>query len=113
MPDAPHTLRRVQAMLGLSRSAIAGLIADGFRRSPRADRATSSASPSRTSCCCAPRTSLQAADIPPRKILRSLARLKATLPAELPLTGLRITAVGSTIAVRDRDGQWEAERASC
>ena len=52
---------------------------------------------------------LQASKIPPRKILRSLARLKATLPQELPLTGLRITAIGADVAVRDRDGQWQAD----
>ena len=48
---------------------------------------------------------MQAQGIAPRRILRSLARLKAMLPSELPLTGLRITAVGADIAVRDRSGQ--------
>jgi tetratricopeptide (TPR) repeat protein len=52
---------------------------------------------------------LRSAGIPPRRILRSLARLKATLPRELPLTGLRITAIGADVAVRDRDGQWQAD----
>ena len=52
---------------------------------------------------------LQAARIPPRKILRSLRRLKAALPRELPLSGLRITAVGNDIAVRNGGTQWEAE----
>jgi tetratricopeptide (TPR) repeat protein len=52
---------------------------------------------------------LQASKIPPRRILRSLTRLKATLPQELPLTGLRITAIGADVAVRDRDGQWQAD----
>jgi tetratricopeptide (TPR) repeat protein len=27
----------------------------------------------------------------------------------LPLTGLRITAIGTDVAVRDRDGQWQAD----
>jgi hypothetical protein len=35
---------------------------------------------------------LQTVNIPSRKILRSLARLRASLPQELPLTGIRITA---------------------
>jgi tetratricopeptide (TPR) repeat protein len=52
---------------------------------------------------------LQASRIPPRRILRSLARLKATLPQELPLSGLRITAIGADVAVRDRDGRWQAD----
>ena len=53
--------------------------------------------------------SLQEARIPPRKILQSLRRLKATLPDELPLTGLRITAVGNEIAVKEGDTQWQAD----
>lgn len=52
---------------------------------------------------------LRAANIPTGKIVRSLRRLKDQLPAEAPLSGLRITAVGNDIAVRDRDSQWEAE----
>src|SRR5205085_9885893 len=51
---------------------------------------------------------LQSQSIPARRIVRSLARLKATLPAELPLTGLRITAVGGDVAVRDRSGRLQA-----
>jgi tetratricopeptide (TPR) repeat protein len=52
---------------------------------------------------------LQAADIPTRKIVRALQQLKSRLPSELPLSGLRITAVGSKVAVRERGSQWEAE----
>ena len=53
--------------------------------------------------------SLQAAHIPPRKILHSLRRLRATLPAELPLTGLRITAVGNEIVVREGSVQRQVD----
>lgn len=106
--QAPHTLRSLQEMLGLSRSAISGLIANGFvhpARGPRNEYRFSF----RDVVLLRTAHDLQAADIPTRKILRALQRLKATLPSELPLTGLRITAVGSTIAVRERDSQWEAE----
>lgn len=51
---------------------------------------------------------LQKSNIAPRKILASLAKLKASLPAEIPLTGLRITAVGADIAVRDGQGKLES-----
>ncbi len=103
-----YTLRRVQAMLGLSRTIVAGLIAEGFvapTRGPRNEwRFTfQDLMLLRTA------HALQASQIPPRKILRSLARLKATLPQELPLTGLRITAIGADVAVRDRSGQWQAD----
>ncbi|MES2959051.1 MAG: tetratricopeptide repeat protein [Pseudomonadota bacterium] len=102
------TLRRVQAMLGMSRSIVAGLIAEGFvapTRGPRNEwRFTfQDLMLLRTA------HALRASKIPPRRILRSLARLKATLPQELPLTGLRITAIGADVAVRHRDGQWQAD----
>ena len=103
-----YSLRRVQAMLGLSRSIVAGLIAEGFvtpTRGPRNEwRFTfQDLMLLRTA------HALQASKIPPRRILRSLARLKATLPHELPLTGLRITAIGADVAVRSPQGQWQAD----
>ncbi len=52
---------------------------------------------------------LRAAKVAPRTILRSLRELRRSLPAQLPLTGLRVTAVGNTVAVRDGDVQWEPE----
>lgn len=51
---------------------------------------------------------LQQSNIAPRKILASLAKLKASLPTEIPLTGLRITAVGADVAVRDGQGKLES-----
>jgi tetratricopeptide (TPR) repeat protein len=103
-----YTLRRVQALLGLSRTIVAALIAEGFvapTRGPRNEwRFTfQDLMLLRTA------HALQASKIPPRRILRSLARLKAALPRELPLTGLRITAIGADVAVRARDGQWQAD----
>jgi tetratricopeptide (TPR) repeat protein len=107
--DAPSTftLRRVQQMLGLSRRTVEGLIAQGFvlpTRGPRnAWRFTfQDLALLRTA------HALQVSKIPPRRILRSLAKLRATLPPKLPLTGLRITAIGAEVAVRRRDGRWQA-----
>jgi tetratricopeptide (TPR) repeat protein len=51
---------------------------------------------------------LQSANIASRKILRALAKLKADLPEELPLSGIRITAVGGTVAVKTGRAQWDA-----
>ena len=108
MLQAPFTLRRVQEMLGLSRPIVSALIAAGFvapARGPKNELRFSFQDLMLLRTAFA----LQEARIPPRKILRSLARLKAELPSELPLTGLRITAVGADVVVRDRSGHWQAE----
>jgi len=102
------SLRDIQSMLGISRAVISGLIASGFvtpsRGARREYRFTfQDVVLLRTA------HSLQAAQIPPRKIVRSLQRLRATLPSELPLTGLRITAVGSEIAVKEGQAQWQVD----
>jgi len=107
-PPAPHTLRGIQEMLGLSRSAVARLIAHGFvspSRGPRNEYRFSF----RDVVLLRTAHKLQQADIPTRKIVRALQRLKGTLPAELPLSGLRITAVGSEVAVHERGSRWAAE----
>lgn len=106
--EAPYTLRGIQEMLGLSRAVISRLINAGFVSPARGVRneyrfTFQDVVLLRTA------TGLQAARIPPRKILRSLQRLKDALPKELPLTGLRITAIGNDIAVHDGGNHWEAE----
>lgn len=106
--EAPYTLRSIREMLGVSRAVLAGFIDAGFVQPTRGARneyrfTFQDVVLLRTA------QGLHAARIPPRKILRSLKRLKAALPAELPLTGLRITAVGNDIAVRNGNTQWEAE----
>jgi tetratricopeptide (TPR) repeat protein len=107
--DAPSTftLRRVQQMLGLSRHVVEGLIAQGFvlpTRGPRNEWRFSFQDLALLRTAHA----LAASKIPPRRILRALAKLRATLPPKLPLTGLRITAIGAEVAVRRRDGRWQA-----
>ena len=108
-PDpSPYTIRAIQEMLGLSRGVITGLIASGFvapSRGPRNEYRFTF----REVVLLRTAVELQAARIPARKILASLRKLKATLPAELPLTGLRITAVGNDVTVRDGRSQWHAD----
>lgn len=106
--EETYTLRSIREMLGLSRTVLTSFIDAGFVKPSRGPRneyrfTFQDVVLLRTA------QGLQAASIPPRKILRSLKRLKAALPRELPLTGLRITAVGSDIAVRNGSHQWEAE----
>ncbi|KWT69015.1 MULTISPECIES: tetratricopeptide repeat protein [unclassified Variovorax] len=104
---SPYTMRRVQQMLGISRVAIQRLVSAGFVTPTRGTRNEFRFS-FQDLMLLRTAQGLQEAQIPPRKILRSLRRLRATLPEELPLTGMRITAVGADVAVRDRRGTWEA-----
>jgi tetratricopeptide (TPR) repeat protein len=97
-----YTLREIQSLLGLSPSVVRGLVAAGFvapARGPRNEYRFSF----QDVVLLRTAYSLQRAAIPPRRILRSLKRLKASLPGELPLAGLRITAIGNEIAVKDGD----------
>ena len=104
---ATFTLRAAQEKLGLSRTVLAGLIAAGFVTPARGSR-NEHRFTFQDLMLLRTAHGLQQSGIAPRKILKSLAKLKAELPEALPLTGLRITAVGADVAVRDRQGQWEA-----
>jgi tetratricopeptide (TPR) repeat protein len=103
-----YTIRGIQEMLGLSRGVISGLVASGFvvpSRGPKNEYRFSF----QDVVLLRTAVELQAARISPRKILAALRKLRATLPAELPLTGLRITAVGNDVTVRDGRSQWHAD----
>jgi tetratricopeptide (TPR) repeat protein len=106
--EAPYTTRSIQEMLGLSRGVISGLVDSGFvtpvRGPGNALRYTF-----RDVVLMRTAVELQAARIAPRKILAALRKLRTSLPAEVPLTGLRITAVGNDVTVRDGSSQWQAE----
>ena len=106
--DAPYTLRSIEEMLGLGRSAIASLISAGFVSPTRGARNEYRFTFQDVVLL---RTAhhLKIAKIPPRRLLRSLRQLRAKLPAEMPLTGLRIRAVGNDVAVRNGDAQWESD----
>lgn len=106
--DAPHTLRSIEAMLGLGRHVVAGLIDAGFV-SPSRGRRNEYRFTFQDVVLLRTAYELKSANIATRKIVRSLQSLKASLPDELPLSGLRITAVGNDIAVREGTTQWEAE----
>ena len=107
--DAPHslTMRELQSTLGVSRRIISGLIDAGFVTPARGPR---NALRFTFQDVVLLRTALQlrASKIPPRRIIQALTRLRAELPDELPLSGIRVTAVGNDIAVRTGPAQWDA-----
>lgn len=94
------TLRRVQDTLGLSRHTVAGLIAQEFvcpARGPRNEMQFSF----QDLVLLRTAYDLRRAHIPPRTILQALANLRNALPPSLPLTGLRLTAEGPDVVVRE------------
>ncbi len=103
----PYSLRQLEQMLGLPRAVISSLIAAGFVTPQRGPHNAYRFSFQDVVLL---RTAhqLREANIPQRRLLRSLKQLKAKLPAELPLSGLRIKVIGNDVAVRDADAQWEA-----
>ncbi len=106
--QASYTVRSIEEMLGLSRSVVTSLVAAGFV-APSRGRRNEYRFSFRDVVLLRTAVDLRAAHIAPRKILAALRKLKASLPAELPLTGLRITAVGNDVTVRDGNSQWQAE----
>jgi tetratricopeptide (TPR) repeat protein len=99
--------RELQSMLGVSRHVVAGLVAAGFvtpARGPRREYRFTFQD------VVLLRTALQlrAARIPPRKVTQALSRLREALPDELPLSGIRVSAVGNDVAVRTGPSQWDA-----
>jgi tetratricopeptide (TPR) repeat protein len=101
--EVVYTLRAIQDMLGLSRRAVLGLVEAGFVKPGRGPR---NAYRFRFQDVVLLRTAqaLRDAHMPTRRIVRALRNLRERLPETAPLTGLRITAVGDDIAVRE-DGQ--------
>jgi tetratricopeptide (TPR) repeat protein len=101
------SVRKLQSLLGVSRGVLSGLISAGFvtpSRGPRNELLFSF----QDVVVLRAAFQLQSARISPRKILGALSRLKAELPEELPLSGIRVTAVGSSIAVKTGPSQWDA-----
>ncbi|HEY0821212.1 MAG TPA: tetratricopeptide repeat protein [Rhizobacter sp.] len=105
--EATLSLRKVQALLGLPVHVVTGMIDAGVvtpTRGPRhAWRFT-------FQDVVLLRTAhrLRTAQVPSRKLLRALARVKGGL-GPLPLSGVRLTAVDRRVVVREGRLQWEAE----
>jgi tetratricopeptide (TPR) repeat protein len=101
-------LKSVRDMLGLSAGTLTRLVDAGFVTPDRGPRNEYQFSFQDVVLL---RTAhrLQAAKIPPRRIVKALASLREQLPEQLPLSGLRISAVGNDVAVQAGGLQWDAE----
>ncbi len=107
MPES-YSLREVGELLDLSRGMLRGLIDAGFVTPSRGRRREFRFTFHDLVVLRAARA-LSAAKLPAARVLRSLTRLRAQLPAEVPLSGLRIEAVGDSVVVSEGDTQWQPD----
>jgi tetratricopeptide (TPR) repeat protein len=101
-------VRDVERLLGLSRSAIQGLIRAGFVAPARGARGEYRFS-FQDLILLRTAGALSAAKVPARRITRSLKALRRRLPDTVPLSGLRICAVGDRVVVAEKGGRWRAD----
>jgi tetratricopeptide (TPR) repeat protein len=101
-------VRDVERMLGMPRSAVLALVHAGFVSPQRGPRREYRFSFQDLIVLRAARA-LRAAKVPARRITRSLRKLRAELPESVPLSGLRISAVGDRVVVREGAAQWQAD----
>ena len=105
---AGYSLTDVSKLLGLSRSIVCGLIEAGFVAPTRGRRREYRFTFHDLVLLRAAR-GLSEAKIPSARILRSLRRLRAKLPQQVPLAGLRIEAVGDAVVVSEGQAQWRPD----
>lgn len=98
----------VERLLGIPRSVIRTLVDAGFVVPVRGPR-NALRFGFRDLVLLRTAQGLAAARVPTRRIRQSLARLKAELPAELPLSGIRISALGTRVVVHDGTTPWQAD----
>ena len=103
-----YSVRDVQRVLRLSPSVTRGLIRAGFVKAARGPRRAYRLSFQDLIVLRTARALIDAR-VPPKRIRRSLERLRRELPASVPLSGLAISAVGDRVVVRDGETRWQAD----
>jgi tetratricopeptide (TPR) repeat protein len=103
-----YGVRDVERILKLSPETIRSLVRAGFVSPSRGPRRTLQFS-FRDLIVLRAARALSLAKVPSRRILRSLRKLHRSLPAEAPLSGLRISAVGDDVVVSEGAGRWRAD----
>ena len=103
-----YSVRDVERVLRLSRSTLRGLINSGFVTPARGPRREFRFSFQDLIVLRAARALIDA-DVPRRRINRSLDELRRSLPDTLPLSGLCISAIGDRVVVREGNAHWQAD----
>jgi tetratricopeptide (TPR) repeat protein len=101
-------VREVEKLLRLPRRTIHGLVRAGFvspERGPRQSYLFSF----QDLIVLRTAQALAAANVPAKRIARSLRELRRSLPQSMPLSGLSIGAVGDRVVVKEGASRWQAE----
>ena len=104
----PYGVRDVETLLRLPRSTIRALIAAGFVSPTRGPRGAWRFS-FQDLIVLRTAQALVAANVPRRRITKSMSELRRRLPESMPLSGLSIGAVGSRVVVREGTSRWRAD----
>jgi tetratricopeptide (TPR) repeat protein len=101
-------VREVEKLLRLPRRTIHGLIKAGFVSPSRGARRAYLFS-FQDLIVLRTAQALAAANVPAKRIIRSLKELRRHLPDSMPLSGLSIGAVGERVVVKEGASRWQAE----
>ena len=101
-------VREVEKLLRLPRRTIHGLVKAGFVSPARGPGQTYRFS-FQDLIVLRTAQALAAANVPAKRITRSLKELRRHLPESMPLSGLSIGAVGDRVVVKEGASRWQAE----
>lgn len=104
---ASYSSKQVREILGLSSGVVTSLIEAGFVKPERGSRREWRFSFQDLVVLRAAK-GLSDARLPARRISASLKKLRQQLPEHLPSRGLRIAAVGNSVAVMDGKDRWRS-----
>ena len=103
-----YTTAEIERLLGLSSARIRALVSEGLLE-PAVDMSGEPRFSFQDLVLLRAAKGLYESEVPPRRVLSALRSLQEQLPQDRPLTGVRITAVGSDVVVRDDDAVWNPE----
>lgn len=103
-----YGVREVAKLLRMPRSTIDSLVRTGFVSPSRGPRNALRFS-FQDLIVLRTAQALAAANVPARRITKSLKDLRRHLPEAMPLSGLSIEAVGERVVVKERSGRWRAD----
>jgi tetratricopeptide (TPR) repeat protein len=103
-----YGVRDVEKLLNLSRGTIHSLVKAGFVSPTRGPHRTYLFS-FQDLIVLRTAQALAAANVPARRITRSLKELRRQLPESVPLSGLSICAVADRVVVKEGGSRWQAD----